>query len=667
MVRQSRERTGQMFFAAREGPPAGDSKEASGASVGGAMEVTMCDRLVTGPSLRLGVCSSLGTFLALASTLGCIGPPATAAQQPVGVTRGAVLGTDTFLYLRCNATSWDVNDRSRFVETAPGSCIFTVSYDVAVDWLVQSPDSCGLLETNQLNGFGTVQTPYAFRSGQAPLVVVPDARALVAASSSNFQIRYPFKGRYTATVNWHNGTFVVGATVLPQRSLFERNEAALTGFTMSQALNSIATNGNVAGGVAWHDSIFKAMSRQFQFPDDPGPFCDSGGVGVSLINGFPVSCPSNGAPAFGQVDFWEGLAVANRFDLAPTGGENCGEARASFYLPPDRPATLPARAFMIIEATVANPHPDQGLEGCRALSAFWAGLSVVADPAARGAKLAQAYLTGEPTLTAAGFKPFFTFENFGPGKGRVRTLAFGGNINLWDFREFRLRVGGGVDIVPVAQSLTTTMFSIDSSGIENPKAAGCRDNLLAGLATLIPANPNFMGVDISSDCFDGESTNFQARFEDAIQDPSRATFASALVARAQQIFAGANLTATQIAARAEFSGTCIGCHFRPDTTASRDLGQGLTLPVVPTSDADPVDNVAFTQVNNLRQEPCATSGPDAGQQCFKLSPVLSGIFLPARVGVLENYLHTPLGTFHPNPGGARSALNIGGAPNSHVN
>jgi hypothetical protein len=176
-----------------------------------------------------------------------------------------------------------------------------------------------------------------------------------------------------------------------------------------------------------------------------------------------------------------------------------------------------------------------------------------------------------------------------------------------------------------------------------------------------------MGVDLSPDCFDGESTNFLARFEDAIQRPERASFASALVARAQQIFPGANLTATQIAARGEFAGTCIGCHFRPDTTASRDLGQGITLPIVPTSDADPVDNVAFTQVNNLRQEPCAPSGPDAAQQCFKLSPVLGGIFLPARVGVLETYLRTPLGTFHANAGGARSALNIGGAPNSRLN
>src|SRR5262245_35272391 len=126
---------------------------------------------------------SLGLLLATASAITCDGGP---SSGPVASAERAVLGTDTFLYLRCNATSWDVNDRSRFVETAPGSGLFTVSYDVAVDWLVQSPDSCGILETNQKNGYGTVQTPYAFRAGQSSLVVVPDARALTPSTSSNF-------------------------------------------------------------------------------------------------------------------------------------------------------------------------------------------------------------------------------------------------------------------------------------------------------------------------------------------------------------------------------------------------------------------------------------------------------------------------------------------------
>ena len=117
------------------------------------------------------------------------------------------------------------------------------------------------------------------------------------------------------------------------RELIERNEAALTQFDVTQTLTRIAVNGGVSGGTAWHDAIFKNTARSTSFPGESGPFCDSAGF-PGRINNFIVGCPGNAAPLVGQIDAWEGLSVANRFDLAPTGGENCGEARASFYIPP---------------------------------------------------------------------------------------------------------------------------------------------------------------------------------------------------------------------------------------------------------------------------------------------------------------------------------------------
>src|SRR5207342_3490041 len=141
--------------------------------------------------------------------------------------------------------------------TSASSGLFTLGYDVTQDWMVNSPDSCSIVETNQKNGWGTQQQRYAFRAGQATLVVVPDARALTPAQSSSFQVRYPAKGRFAATVNWHNGTLLIGAgvNILPQRSLFERNEAALTQFTVAQTFTRIAQNGNLSiNGVVWHDN-----------------------------------------------------------------------------------------------------------------------------------------------------------------------------------------------------------------------------------------------------------------------------------------------------------------------------------------------------------------------------------------------------------------------------
>src|SRR5262245_11315532 len=207
----------------------------------------------------------LGFSLAIAAA-GC---GADTGAESVGTERSAVLGVDTHLYLLCNATSWDATASSRLVQTSPSSGLFTLNYQVTQDWMVNSSDSCSIVETNQLNGWGTTQQRYAFRAGQSTFVTVPDARALTPAQSSFFQVKYPAKGAFTATVNWHNGTFLIGATpttpsatVVPQRSLFERNPTALTGFSVSQVLTRIAQNGGLTingTGTVWHDNLFKTM------------------------------------------------------------------------------------------------------------------------------------------------------------------------------------------------------------------------------------------------------------------------------------------------------------------------------------------------------------------------------------------------------------------------
>jgi hypothetical protein len=175
-----------------------------------------------------------------------------------------------------------------------------------------------------------------------------------------------------------------------------------------------------------------------------------------------------------------------------------------------------------------------------------------------------------------------------------------------------------------------------------------------------------LGIDVAPPCFDGASGNFGTRPEDIIAGGGQPEFASALQARAVQLAPAANLTAVQVAARLSFGGTCIGCHHRPDSPQYRDLGQGLTLPIVTPGPGETLDDVDFTQVNNLKEEPCAATGPDATQNCFKLSPVLGGIFLPHRKTVLEQYLNTPAGTFRPPAPGQISARTVGGTPNSRT-
>ena len=155
-----------------------------------------------------------------------------------------------------------------------------------------------------------------------------------------------------------------------------------------------------------------------------------------------------------------------------------------------------------------NPQPQLGLDGCRPVQNFWASLGTIADPAARGAKLVQAFLTGEPSLTAAGFNPFFRFQNFGPGKGRVRTETFGvaGVVPGWDFREFRINANGSAVELPVAQSFSPSTFGATG----HAKAATCSQELLNTVGTLTPAPANFnsLGIDVAPTCFDGASGNF---------------------------------------------------------------------------------------------------------------------------------------------------------------
>jgi hypothetical protein len=91
------------------------------------------------------------------------------------------------------------------------------------------------------------------------------------------------------------------------------------------------------------------------------------------------------------------------------------------------------------------------------------------------------------------------------------------------------------------------------------------------------------------------------------------------------------------------------------------------LPAVTLAPGESNDDVDFTHVNNLKKEPCSVDGPDAAQLCFKLSPVLGGIFLPHRKTILESYLRSPVGTFHPPAAGQVSTRAIGGTPMARSN
>lgn len=143
--------------------------------------------------------SALLAVVALAPGLGGCAQDANEEQSEVVET--ALVGQDTFLYLRCSSTSWELTDASRLSATAD-PYLFEVAYDVKQSWMVTGGDSCVLTETNALNAWGTKQSNYGSRFSQ--VVIVPGGAPL-QGDSGNFTVRYPQLGRYKAVINWRDG------------------------------------------------------------------------------------------------------------------------------------------------------------------------------------------------------------------------------------------------------------------------------------------------------------------------------------------------------------------------------------------------------------------------------------------------------------------------------
>jgi len=125
----------------------------------------------------------------------------------------AVVGVDEFLYFRCNATGWDVNDATRVTDPDDDG-LFTIEYDVTEEWMVTGGDQCVLTVTDEPNSWGSVSSTYG---AATPDVKVPGTEWDIGAVNSNqAMIQYPALGTYTATVNWDAGTVLIEpASVTP--------------------------------------------------------------------------------------------------------------------------------------------------------------------------------------------------------------------------------------------------------------------------------------------------------------------------------------------------------------------------------------------------------------------------------------------------------------------
>jgi len=423
----------------------------------------------------------------------------------------------------------------------------------------------------------------------------------------------------------------------PERVLLETNTDALGGVNLTSAFKALAVNGGHNGDPNLlfqqiYDSY--ASADRAQLPD--AIHCgDEKTDGVPTLNGYPIDCNRREALHVNDMENFFATAFVNRIDLAPANGAHCGQQRMIFA------NDSGGRAFMILEAQIPNPSPELGVDGCRPLAQFWMDQNNEPDPKLRGQRLAQAFLSGGVDgLAEFGFGAFFTAENLTVGSGQIRTNQF--DSDPWTLREFKLALDGDALRAvpfPVAESPNGGLWNENSA---LPQGAACRESFLTALDGVLTDNMNAMSFVVDSACKDAESRN------DFSQDyASQLTEGFADQLQQKLLSVGSKLTPNDVANRARFSGSCIGCH---NEASGSFLGNGVIAPF----------SLDFPQVQESTQQ----CGDGETGSCFAPSNALTSVFLPARLMAMSNLLGVPI---IPNPcngggggGGSGGSMNGSG-------
>jgi len=437
----------------------------------------------------------------------------------------------------------------------------------------------------------------------------------------------------TFTVDDSQDCQVPADVTKPERVLLESNTDAVAGVPLSSAFQALATNaGHEADAKLLFQEVYDsyASADQAQLPD--AIHCgDETTDGVPTLNGYPIDCNRPEAKHVNDMDNFFATAFVNRIDLAPANGAHCGQQRMIFANPSQ------GRAFMILEAQIPNPAPELGVDGCRPLAQFWMDQNNEPDPKLRGQRLAQAFLQGGvPGLAEFGFSAFFTAENLTVGSGQIRTNQF--DTDPWTLREFKLALDGDTLRAvpfPVAESPNGGLWN---EGNPLPQGDACRESFLTALDGVLTDNMNAMSFVVDSACKDAESRN------DFSQDyASQLTPGFADVLQQKLLSVGSKLSPTDVANRARFSGSCIGCH---NEASGSFLGNGVLAPF--SND--------FPQV---LESPEQCRDGETGS-CFATSNALNTVFLPARLMAMSNLLGVPI---IPNPCNGGGGNGVGGSMN----
>ena len=399
-------------------------------------------------------------------------------------------------------------------------------------------------------------------------------------------------------------------------ALIESNPQALQNISLRGALQSALNNaGSFVGADAAYRAITESYGASFESQDPSAVHCDSsssqfGGPG---LNGFPLQCSRLERLQRDNLDTWFPTAAVNRLDLAPADGSDCGQQRLVFG---NNAFIGNGRMLMILEARVPNPSPGCGIDACLPVAEFWAAVDAEPSPVQRGNMLVNAFLGSG---IGNGFGPFINASQLGPNGGQIRTNNF--NDSPWTLREFHFAPGpsGLPRPAPVGDAPNGQLWNDFSPFTQG---SVCRNAFASALSGLLTDNLAEMSFVVPEACEDAESRNDFS--QDYVSQLNAGSGAFMNLLNAQ--LSGTGLSAQDIANRARFAGSCIGCH---QESGGSFLGRGVFAPF--QSD--------FVHVNERILNPC-----DNGiGNCFALSDTLRNQFLPHRQQVMNDFLATSSG------------------------
>lgn len=416
-------------------------------------------------------------------------------------------------------------------------------------------------------------------------------------------------------------------TVETRRSLVVTEQAIVSQFTLKEVMDRLAAQSGVAGmtGLRLFRQLWDTQNGRPGITG-VGPHCDDtrDAANRPLFNSYPYACrPAEGSQAAADPftdpnssSAYRAVGLFNRFDLAPADGADCGEHRIVFAKNPGG-----GRNFMIFEAVLPNPQPALGLEGCLPVAEFWADLTTDNDLNSRITKLRNFYFNGLP-----GFMPVVHIQNYGAVTGRttgqIRTNQFmGGN---WNLREYKLQHTCSGGTCTALTALIATDKTNPFGGLFNPTnthplRADFQNIAFPGQVAALAVNDINLFNYAVEDRFNSGQSDAQAFENDYIaQFGSGGTFRQRIQDRLTA--QGSTLTPEHIVRRAEAL-SCAGCH---QFSNGANLGGGIVWP----------SSMGFTHISEFTE-----SGPEGPR--FSISGALTGVFLPHRKAVLEDYLNKP--------------------------